>query len=68
MHNFCSLSFIAQLLKEVKEQPRDDAEVERKEEGGIDEVFAEKSSSSDEEEDLTESGKLISLYDCSSKN
>ncbi|XP_003384721.1 PREDICTED: general transcription factor IIF subunit 1-like [Amphimedon queenslandica] len=48
------------LLKEVKEQPRDDAEVERKEEGGIDEVFGDKSSSSsDEGEDLTESGKEL---------
>lgn len=43
----------------MKEQPRDDAEVERKEEGGIDEVFGDKSSSSsDEGEDLTESGKF----------
>lgn len=39
----------------MKEQPRDDAEVERKEEAAIDQVFAE-ASSSEEDEDLTETG------------
>lgn len=51
-----------QKLKEVKEQPRDDAEVERKEKGGVDEVFVDRSSSSEDE--LTESGMYIFCKDC----
>lgn len=41
----------------VKDQPCDDAEVERKEEEAIDQVFDETSSEDEEEDDdLTESG------------
>ena len=39
----------------MKEEPRDDAEVERKEEAAIDQAFADASSSEDDE-DLTEHG------------
>ena len=39
----------------MKEEPRDDAEVERKEEIAIDQVFAD-ASSSEEDDDLTERG------------
>ena len=42
----------------MKEEPRDDAEVERKEEAGIDQAFAEASSSSEDEE-LTEHGAFL---------
>ena len=42
----------------MKEQPRDDAEVERKEETAIDQVFAD-ASSSEEDEDLTEHGMFL---------
>lgn len=42
----------------MKEEPRDDAEVERKEEAGIDQAFAEASSSSEDEE-LTERGMFL---------
>ena len=45
-------------MEAVKEEPRDDAEVERKEEAGIDQAFAE-SSSSEEDEDLTEHGTFF---------
>ena len=43
-------------IKAVKEEPRDDAEVERKEERDIDKVFEESSSGEGEEDELTESG------------
>jgi hypothetical protein len=58
------IEFFCKKLKAVQEQPRDDAEVERKEDKGIDEVFKEDSSSSSEDE-LTESGQsflFIILY------
>ena len=48
---------ILQVKQAVKDEPRDDAEVERKEEEPIDHVF-EESSSDDENEDLTESGMI----------
>ena len=43
-------------IKAVREEPRDDAEVERKEEREIDKVFDD-SSSEGEDKELTESGK-----------
>ena len=46
-------------IKAIREQPRADAEVERKEEKDIDKVFVE--SSSDDEEDLTETGYFSSF-------
>ena len=52
---------LLQAKQEVKDQPRDDAEVERKEEKDIDHVFVESSSGSEDEE-LTESGKNSLVY------
>ena len=48
------------MKRAIKDEPRDDAEVERKEEDPIDQVFDESSSDDeDENEDLTESGTII---------
>ncbi len=49
-------------IKAVKEEPRDDAEVERKEERDIDKVFEESSSGEEEGDELTESGQSLSTW------
>lgn len=48
-----------QAKEAVKNEPRDDAEVERKEEKDIDHVFVESSSES-EDDQLTDSGECVS--------
>ena len=42
----------------MREQPRDDAEVERKEAKEIDKIFEETSSEESDEDNLTETGAL----------
>ena len=51
--------FLVQAKQALKEAPKDDEEVDRKEEGEIDKGFTESSSSEDEE--LTEEGKIMNV-------